>query len=269
MNPTEIKSVIAKLGGTQNKRLGQHFLIDQSALDAVVSGAHVHPGMVTLEIGPGLGVLTSALLEAGHEVTALERDSRFISFLEQRFTGQPFHVVRGDAAASDWMNIVQDREWQLVSNLPYAISSLALRLALWSSHPAENVIVMLQREVAERAVGKEKKTSLLSLMVALASSEARIIKRVPPGAFYPPPKVESAILLIIPMPMPERLERWGVDPEKIMALAKKGFAHPRKLLASNLGIDGMILKEVGLNPKARAEDLSPEEWSNLTRRLSS
>lgn len=269
MNPSEIKSVLAKIGGTQNKRLGQHFLIDQSALDAVVREAHVHPGMVTLEVGPGLGVLTNALLDAGHEVTALERDARFISYLEQRFVNRPFHIVRGDAAQLDWMEIVKDNEWQLVSNLPYAISSLALRLALWSSRPAENVVVMLQREVAERAVGKEKKTSLLSLMVALASSSARIVKRVPPGAFYPPPKVESSILQIEPMPWPERVERWGIDPEKIMALSKKGFAHPRKLLSSNLGIDGKILSDIGLNPKARAEDLSPDDWAMLTREVSS
>jgi len=305
MTSSEIKSILSTLGGTANKRLGQHFLIDTSALDAVIGEAHLHPGMLTLEIGPGLGVLTNALLEAGHDVVAIERDARFVNYLTSPYrkgrTGG-VTVIRGDAADLDWMEIVKDREWQLVSNLPYAISSLSLRLALWSTRPAENVVVMLQKEVAERvvtvAVGatpasscpvgtsavmpntavmpkgearpsplRSGKTSLLSLMVALASSETHIVKRVPPGAFYPPPKVDSAILRIEPMPWPEREARWGIDPEKIMELAKRGFAHPRKLLASNIGIDGSVLVSLGLNPKARAEDLSPDDWSRLTQKL--
>jgi 16S rRNA (adenine1518-N6/adenine1519-N6)-dimethyltransferase len=267
MTPTEIKKVIASLGGGTNKRLGQHFLIDASALDAVVREAHLHPGMITLEVGPGLGVLTQGLLDAGHDVIAVERDPRFISYLESRFQkNSKLKVIRGDAAQLDWMEIVKDSEWQLVSNLPYAISSLALRLALWSPHPAENIVVMLQREVAERAAGKNGKTSLLSLMVALASSDIRIVKRVAPGAFYPPPKVESAILQIEPMPVPERVIRWGIDPEKIMKVAKKGFAHPRKLLASNLELSstGSRLSSFDIPDKARAEDLSPDDWAKLT-----
>lgn len=270
MTPADIKSVLAQLGGTSNKRLGQHFLIDASALEAVVTEAHVHPGALTLEIGPGLGVLSKALVDAGCDVTAIERDARFIPYLEKFFAGTSFNVIRGDAAELDWMEIVGDREWQLVSNLPYAISSLALRLALWSSRPAENVVVMLQKEVAERAIGKDKKTSLLSLMVALASSDRRIVKRVPAGAFYPPPKVDSAILQIEPMPIPERVERWGMEPEKIMELAKKGFAHPRKLLASNLGLSKNLsaFERLKLNPKARAEDLSPDEWAKLAIEIS-
>ena len=262
MKPTEIKKILGEIGGGMNKRLGQHFLIDRSALDSVVREVHVHPGMITLEVGPGLGVLTQALLDAGHDVVAIERDARFAAYLEQRFSGRQFRLVKGDAAQLDWMDIVKDREWQLASNLPYAISSLALRLALWSPQPAENVVVMLQREVAERAAGKNGKTSLLSLMVALASSDIRIVKRVPPGAFYPPPKVESAILQIEPMPVPERIERWGIDPEKIMQVAKKGFAHPRKLLTSNLGIQKIGIE--GIPEKARAEALSPDQWARLT-----
>ena len=237
-------------------------------------------GIVTLEIGPGLGVLTSALLDAGHDVVAIERDARFLSHLETRFADRSFRLVRGDAAELDWMTLVGDREWQLVSNLPYAISSLALRFALWSHRPATNVVVMVQREVAERAIaqtpsgspfvrGRDQKGSLLSLMVALASQDARIVRRVPPGAFYPPPKVDSAVLRIVPMPLQERVEKWGVNPEKIMQLAKQGFAHPRKLLASNLKIAASVLEKLQINPKARPEDVSPQEWAQLTRELMS
>ena len=295
MNPTEIKAALATLGGGANKRLGQHFLIDQAALETIAGAALLRPGLLTLEVGPGLGVLTRALHEKGCEVTAIERDSRFVEYLtsaltgpagvrvfrsrfhrdEKTFTPSPVSIVRGDAAEIDWMTVVSDREWQLISNLPYAISSLALRKALWSTRPAENVVVLVQREVGERAMNKNK-TSLLSLMVALASSSVRILRRVPPGAFFPPPKVDSVVLQITPMPWPERMERWGIDPEEIMKIAKLGFAHPRKLLASNLKplvgaqrlCPGPIdLTMASIPEKARAEDLSPDQWAALARYL--
>ncbi len=270
MNPSEIKKVLSELGGGANKRLGQHFLIDQAALGAIVEQAPVHPGAIVLEIGPGLGVLTKALLAKGCDVVAIERDGRFIEFLDSRLRGNDndtFRIVRGDAAELDWMTVVGDREWSLVSNLPYSISSLALRMALWSPRPAEKVVVLVQREVAERAIAKDGKHSLLSLMVAFASSSSRIVRRVPPGAFFPPPKVESAVLEIASMPLPERVEKWGMDPQRIMEIAKKGFAHPRKFLSSNLGISQDVLVSVQITPKARAENLSPEDWARLAKQL--
>jgi len=138
--------------------------------------------------------------------------------------------------------------------------SIQTLLALLVTTPVI-VVVLVQREVAERAIAKNGKTSLLSLMVALASREARIIKRVSPGAFYPPPKVESAILQITPMTIEERRKKWGIDPQKIMEIAKRGFAHPRKKLFSNLGYSPTNLP--AYSPNLRAEDLSPEEWAKL------
>ena len=272
MTPSEIKAALSALGGGANKKLGQHFLVDPSALAAIIEAADIKKGEHVLEIGPGLGVLTAGLLEQGARVTAIEQDRRFVSFHEKRGVAG-LDVTYADAAKLDWMPLVGKKPWKFVSNLPYSITSLALRKALWpahrssseggNEHPPELVVALVQREVAERAVAKDGKTSLLSLMVALASREARIVKRVPAGAFYPPPKVESAILKIVPMGLEERLEKWGIEPEKIMALAKKGFAHPRKLLASNLGVKGEALLAAGIPEKARAEDLSPEAWARL------
>ena len=285
MNPSEIKSVLNQLGGGANKRLGQHFLIDEATLKTIVDHAPNHPAAVVLEIGPGLGVLTKELLNKGCEVVALERDGRFIDFLDSRLCGNDkrgigndddrLRIVRGDAAELDWMDVVGDREWSLVSNLPYAISSLALRLALWSSRPAEHVVVLVQREVAERVIAKDGKTSLLSLMVALASSSSRIVRRVPPGAFFPPPKVESAVLVIEPMPVPERFEKWRIDPQRIMDIAKVGFAHPRKKLIGNLATGEAaekeklqtVFRELELSENVRAEELQPEQWAKLTQKL--
>jgi 16S rRNA (adenine1518-N6/adenine1519-N6)-dimethyltransferase len=186
-----------------------------------------------------------------------------------------------------WHEHVGDQPWKFVSNLPYSITSLALRKALYAPKPPSNVVVLVQREVGERAISvgangvrpgarhaplrKKGKTSLLSLMVALASSSARIVRRVPAGAFYPPPKVESVILQIIPLTQEERLKRWGMEPERIMEIARRGFAHPRKLLKSNLvlGTRYWVFEELGINEKARAEDLSPDDWAKLAKRMTS
>ena len=294
MTLSEIKLALRELGGGANKRLGQHFLIDSAVLKTIVEAADIHPGDLVLEIGPGLGVLTRELLANGAEVVAIEKDRRFVGYFNSPPT--PPHesrggarggvrVMHGDAATIHWHEIIGDRPWKLISNLPYSITSLALRKALWAPRPASRVVVLVQKEVAQRIVAE--KTSLLSLMVALASESARIIRCVPAGAFYPPPKVESAVLEIIPMTLADREKRWGIDPEKIMALAKKGFAHPRKKLSSNLrspvgarraarlsstlssdeasSPKSVPLQDVGIPERSRAEDLSPDDWAALAR----
>ena len=271
MKPSEIKAILASLGAKPNKKLGQHFLVDGAALEAIVRSADIREGDQVLEIGPGLGVLTGRLVEAGAQVTAIEQDGAFVPYLYDRF-GSTVAVTHGDAAVLHWHELLEKGDWKLISNLPYSITSLALRKALWSPRPAARVVVLVQREVAERATAKNGKTSLLSLMVALASSSARIVRRVPAGAFFPPPKVQSAVLEIFPLPLRDRAERWGVDPERVMELARRGFAHPRKQLASNLA-DKMhskemiqtVLHEVHVNERARAEDLSPASWAALTQ----
>jgi 16S rRNA (adenine1518-N6/adenine1519-N6)-dimethyltransferase len=277
MTPQEIKAALKEVGGWANKDLGQHFLTDRTVLDAIMDAASVRPGDFVLEVGPGFGALTQALLDAGAEVVAIERDRRFVNYLNPRLSprrGMTVRVVQGDAATIHWHEIVGDHPWKFISNLPYAITSLALRKALWAPKPPENLVVLVQREVAERATSvaidvarrrKGGKTSLLSLMVALASSSVRIVRRVPPDSFFPAPSVESAVLHIVPLTAQERQKRWGMDPERIMQVAKLGFAHPRKMIASNLKLYASSLAEVGIPGTARAEDLSPDDWARLTR----
>jgi 16S rRNA (adenine1518-N6/adenine1519-N6)-dimethyltransferase len=268
MTPLQIKAVLASLGAAPNKKLGQHFLIAAPVLDDIVAAADLHPNDRVLEVGPGLGVLTERLVDGGANVHAIEQDRLFIPYLNGRFGTRPFQVTHGDAAAIHWHELVGDGDWKFVSNLPYSITSLALRKALYAPKPASRVVVLIQREVAERAIAKDGKTSLLSLMVGLASSSARIVRRVPAGAFFPPPQVESSVLEIQPMTVSDRYERWGIDPEAVMVIARRGFAHARKLLASNLDIDASVLSDLGLNPKARSEDLSPEDWARLAKKIS-
>ncbi|MBU1349076.1 methyltransferase domain-containing protein, partial [Patescibacteria group bacterium] len=179
MTPTDIKAALKELGGGANKRLGQHFLIDAAALSTVVETAGIRPGDQVLEVGPGFGALTQALLDRGAEVVAIEQDRRFVEYLNPRLSpqrGRSVRVVQGDAAAVHWHTLIGEGTWKFVSNLPYAITSLALRKALWAPKPPDIAVVLVQREVAERATtvanGTKSqklggKTSLLSLMVAL------------------------------------------------------------------------------------------------------
>ncbi len=271
MTPTEIKTILQTIGGGANKTLGQHFLVDPSALDAILGAADINNGEHVTEIGPGLGVLTAQLLEKGSVLTAIEQDRRFLSHLEslsKRFPQGSLSLQHGDAARLFWEH--QDSSWKLIANLPYSITSLVLRKALWSKNPPTKIVVLVQREVAERVLAREGKTSLLSLMVGLASSSARIVKRIPPGAFFPPPKVDSAILEIDSIPFSERLERFKVDPELVMSVAKRGFAHPRKFLFSNLGLTPhakSLAEQIGTTDRVRSEALNLDQWCSLTHIL--
>jgi len=273
MNPTEIRAALAQLGGGANKHLGQHFLIDETALDAIVQAAEIKKGDRVLEVGPGLGVLTRELIVGGAKVTAIERDRRLLDFISPLIKGAGGISVSGDAAKLDWDELMGSKPWKFVSNLPYAITSLALRKALYAKNPPKVAVVLIQREVAERLMTSVRggKQSLLSLMAALSSSEIGIVRRVLPGAFWPPPKVDSAIVRIVPMSNVERRKLWRIEPEDVMAVAKKGFAHPRKLLQRNIGIKDDVWKRIveslNINQKARAEELNVEQWVELARRI--
>lgn len=266
MNPREIKEILNDIGAATKKSFGQHFLIDKKILSDIVAAAEIEKGECVLEVGPGLGVLTRELLGAGARVTAIEKDKKLAAFLNvQEYNG--LEVVQGDAAKLDW-NALVAKDWKLVSNLPYAITSLALRKALTANQPPKKIIVLIQKEVADRALGKEGKGSLLSLMVSLYAESGRIARRVKKNAFYPPPKVESAVLELVPYTESARKKKWGVDPERVMKLAKLGFSHPRKKLASNLKSEypeiEPIFVKIGLSEGVRAEELIPEEWVHLT-----
>ncbi len=277
--PHDIKATLAALGARPEKAFGQNFLIDATVLGSVVEAAELKASEAVLEIGPGLGVLTEDLLATGASVYAIERDRKFIDYLISRFgpKGQKFFLTQGDAANLSWNELIpSDVPWKLVSNLPYALSSYALRAALWAPRPASRVVVMLQREVAERALAllnnkvDSSRASLLSLMVGLSCSSGKIVRRVAPGSFFPSPKVESAVLLLVPLTNEERLARWGINPEQIMKLAKRAFAHPRKQLFSTLELRDRseeLSATIHAPKEVRPEALSLDQWAALTRLL--
>jgi 16S rRNA (adenine1518-N6/adenine1519-N6)-dimethyltransferase len=304
MQTIELRAILERLGKRPDKRLGQNFLIDQSVIHAAIEAGGVQKGDLVLEIGPGLGVLTEALLEKGASVIAIEKDRIFAERLQSLHPSESdsrLRVISGDASQMEWMSILSDcrqpsavsrqPNWKFISNVPYNITSLLLRKALWNSNPPSLGVVLIQKEVAERCLSLlrfsplaprpshlSSRPSLLSLMIALSCSSARIVRNVPPRCFFPPPKVNSVVFEFIPLSVEERIKKWGIDAEEVMKVAKLGFAHPRKQLASNLVSgerevgSGMskekmeeILKTLSLNPKIRSEELSIQNWVDLTK----
>ena len=279
MNKNEIISILNNLGKRPNKGLGQNFLIDNNILDKIVDSAEIKKGDRILEIGPGLGVLTEALINSGATITFIEKDK---SLAERLSSQQPpcqrgritQSVIRGiseDAAKSNFDDLMGSKPWKFVSNLPYSITSIALRKALYAKNPPKLLVALIQKEVAERIIAQDKKAkmSLLALMSHLACSDLKLIHKVSPTSFYPSPKVDSAIIKLIPLSPAERIKKWGIDPEAVMKVAKLGFAHPRKLLSRNLGIKTEAWEDMAtklhINPKARAEELTADEWVELTK----
>ncbi len=272
MNKNEIISILNCLGKRPNKGLGQNFLIDNNILDKIVDSAEIKKGDRVLEIGPGLGVLTNALVESGATITFIEKDKS----LAERLDKQPplakgARGICSDAAKTDFSDLMGSKPWKFVSNLPYSITSIALRKALYAKNPPKLLVALIQKEVAERIIAQDKKAkmSLLALMSHLACSDLKIIHKVSPTSFYPSPKVDSAIIKLVPLSPAERIKKWGIDPEVVMKVAKLGFAHPRKLLSRNLGIKteawDEITSKLHINPKARAEELTADEWVELTK----
>lgn len=249
------------------RKLGQHFLKDQSVLGRIVAAAQLEPGECVLEIGPGKGVLTERLLKTGAKVTAIELDETLVPGLHQRFGEQTdFSLVQGDALKVDLSPEVlfgNKERFSVVANLPYYLSSpLLFRLAARRS-AISKMYLMVQREVAERMVAEPKDGKAFgSLSVALGNVfSMELLFIVPPGAFFPPPKVDSAVVALKPLP-----PRLPPDQEKAFFEHVKGlFSARRKVMLSTLRRKYPGLSETALSALEeicegkRPEKLSAEE----------
>jgi 16S rRNA (adenine1518-N6/adenine1519-N6)-dimethyltransferase len=256
------------------KRLSQHFLLDAGLLRRIVAAAGDLRGLDVVEIGPGPGGLTAALLEAGADVTALELDPEWARATALALVGRgALDLKVGDALAMGPTLIAAvaqraGRSPRVVSNLPYAIASPLIVDLVRATVPPERLIVMVQREVAERIVAKpkERARSLLSVLIQLrATARRRFV--VPAGAFVPPPKVESAIVEIVPDAA--RAERARARPQ-LEPLLKAAFQARRKTLRRGLAEHAgeAALARVPAELLARRpEELGEEEWLALADAL--
>jgi 16S rRNA (adenine1518-N6/adenine1519-N6)-dimethyltransferase len=287
---------LAALGIRPKKGLGQHFLVDPTHWARIVAAADLSPADIVLEVGPGPGVLTELLAAQAGRVVAIELDDRLIPFLQERFASQPHvTIVHGDILKLDigywvqrapqfWaLGIARDTQYpipdtrspipnpqyKVVANLPYYITAAAVRHLLEAQPPPALLVLTVQREVAERMVASPPAMSLLALGVQFYCT-AQIVGRIPAGAFYPVPKVDSAVVRLIRRAAPAVP---GVTPEAFFRVARAGFGQPRKQLrnslAAGLGVAPAVAEEwlnaTGIAPQRRAETLTVAEWGDLTR----
>ncbi|NQV13273.1 MAG: ribosomal RNA small subunit methyltransferase A [Parcubacteria group bacterium] len=275
-NIKEIKQLLRAEGLSVNKRLGQNFLIDQSVVTKMIAAADVNQQDTILEVGPGLGALTEAIAEqaclpAGRadRVLAVEKDRQLATHLNKRFSRQEnIEILSQDIFKLDFITAgLGDRNYKIVANLPFYITSHFLRFILEAEAKPTELILIVQKEVAKRVVAEPGDHSLLSLSVQFYG-EPKIITVVDRRSFYPPPAVEAAILKIKVYPQPAiKVD----DIENFFRLLKISFASRRKQLHNNLAagykISGQeaqkILVSANLDPTRRAETFSLNEWEKL------
>ena len=265
-----LKRLLERHGIYPNKGLGQHLLISRRALNAVVAAADLSPDDSVLEVGAGPGVLTCELAQRARRVVAVEMDRAVLPVLRETTAGLAnVEIIPRNLLEVAPEEVFGDAPYKLVANLPYYITSLILRYLLESANPPRTLVVMVQREVAERLVAGPGEMSLLALSVQFYGTP-RIVAYVPATAFYPPPKVDSAIVRVDLHPAP-LLDSTTSD--RFFALIHAGFAEKRKQLHNSLArhlddpreaIDRW-LAEAAIDPMRRPQTLSLNEWLRLAR----
>ena len=249
------------------KSLGQHWLKDPEILADIAEAAELTSDDVVLEIGPGLGTLTSRLLARANSVTAVEFDADLARKLPGQFPGKKLTVVNQDILQFDLNQL--PKNYKVVANVPYYITSKIVEKLMTVENKPSIAVLLVQKEVAERIAAEAGNMSILSVSVQIFA-EAELDIEVPRQFFTPPPKVDSQVVILRtrnnPLITPE-------DQRDFFRIVKAGFSAKRKKLRSSLsgglGIDkGMaeeLLKNAGISPDARAEDLAIEDWKRLLK----
>ena len=272
-SPKTIRAVQDKFGFTFKKGLGQNFLTSRDVLDDIVDAAEIESGV--MEIGPGFGVLTQALCESAEKVVSVEIDDRLLPVLDYTLSGYDnVKIVHGDVMKLDLKELIEKEfggeKISIAANLPYYITTPIISRLLEEKLPVKNIIVMVQKEVAERLSAKEgtKDYGAITLLCRYYT-EPEIITKVPASLFVPPPKVDSAVLRLRVLDEP----RVKVKDEKIFfKTVKAAFSQRRKTLlnclASAFPISkeeiGALLREAGIEPQRRGETLSIEEFARVS-----
>lgn len=252
----------------QKKYLGQHFLKNKTILEEMARAAEISKKDIVLEVGPGLGSLTEILAERAGKVIAIEKDRELIPILREKFKKiKNMEIIEGDILKIKNLKL---ENYKIVANIPYYITSRFLRLFLSQTRFGPKLMVlMVQKEVAERICAKPNKMNLLALSVQ-SYAKAEIIRYVSKNFFSPPPKVDSAIIKITPFaPLKVRgaVRVMKINPEKILALAKLAFQQKRKMLRGVVKRSSTTpLRHLNIPEKyqtKRPEELSLEDWIKI------
>jgi len=241
------------------KSLGQNFLTDQNIVRKIVKTAKIDKNDVVLEIGPGTGALTRELAKNAKKVIAVEKDENLAALLKQE------KIENAEVVAGDALECLPEikTEYKIVANIPYYLTSFLIRKVLEMKKQPEEIVLLIQKEVAQRICAKPGEMNLLAVSVNY-HARPKIEAFVSKNCFWPRPKVDSAIIRITPFKREKN--------DMFFALVRAGFSHPRKQLANNLSSGFKIKRERieeilnknGLNLKARAQELSVEDWLNLS-----
>lgn len=264
------------------KHLGQHFLTSQKALFDMISAGDIHKDDLVLEIGPGKGVLTERLLGVARTVLAIEKDKELIPLLNEKFSKEieegRLIILNKDILLFD-PSVLRNygKSYKLIANIPYYITGAIIEQFLGATHQPERMVLLIQKEVAERIIARDQlsgnlggKQSILSIAVS-AYGKPKIMAKVPAGAFFPPPKVDSAIISI------ENISRdffKDFYEKTFFDLVKFCFSRKRKQIFGSIAeflnskeIAEKVLTRVGISNNQRPESLSKEDWGNLSKAI--
>jgi 16S rRNA (adenine1518-N6/adenine1519-N6)-dimethyltransferase len=280
-NKTELLEYLKSNSLWAKHGLGQNFLVDRDALNKIIHAADLGQDDLVIEVGPGLGTLTEELIEKAGKVAAVEIDDKLAELLASKYriaVSQPtllnhdskLLVLNSDILKINIPELVGDRKYKVIANIPYYITSKIIKLFLTTPNKPKSIVLLVQKEVAERICAKPGDMSVLALSVQ-AYGKPEIIGIVPRESFFPSPDVDSAILKIsdINYVLSETSE------DVLFRAIKVGFSSRRKTLVNNLSsgyhIDKKnaadIIKSIGLSENVRAQELSLEEWVSLTKAI--
>ncbi len=274
-SPRAVQALLNRFGLKPNRGLGQNFLIDANILNKIVTAADLSPGDTVLEIGPGLGTLTRSLAEKAAAVLAIEKDRQLEPLLTETLAGLPVRLIADDALNVDYGELMQGVESpKVVANLPYYVTTPLIINLLRARVSWENLVFLVQREVVDRIIARPgtKEYGMLSIVVQYFA-QPKLVTLVPPGAFFPPPNISSAVVQL--SPWAESPYQLHVDENDLFQIAKAALAMRRKTLlnalAAELSLPRAEVRELiialGWSPDRRGETLSVHELVQLTNRI--
>lgn len=276
MNLDDLKNLLRRYNLKPNFTYGQNFLVDEIALEDIVDAAEIKPEDCVLEIGPGIGNLTERLLEKAKFVLSVEKDPKFHPLLHalKKDHRENFRFEIADALEYDFQSFFKElgcKSYKVVANIPYFITGKILQMLMTAEFKPSSVIVLTQKEVARNVTAKVGELSILAISIQIFG-KPEIVRTVPAQSFYPAPKVDSAVLKIN---LPDKPLFKIEDEKKFFKVVKACFLGKRKqihnTLVNNLGLKKEqvteILASLKINPAARPQELSIQQWLELTSKI--
>jgi 16S rRNA (adenine1518-N6/adenine1519-N6)-dimethyltransferase len=264
------QSLLKKHSLNPSKRLGQNFMVDRSAIKRIIDSAEISQEDNIIEIGPGTGILTKELANKAKKVVAIEKDIKLAEILKENLNKENVEIISRDVLEIDdfcqFFSNSKNKEYKIVANLPYYITSYLIRKVLGLENPPQKAILVMQKEVGQRICQLPPRMNLLAVSVQL-HSRVNLLGYISKDSFWPKPKVEAAIVKL-----EMKKEKLKTNQELFFKIVKAGFSQPRKRLDNNLSKELKLEKEkiadylrsCNILPGKRAESLSLEDWVCLT-----